>query len=149
MLRVVETGEESKTETRSALDELAREGARRMLAEALETEVAAYVERHRGQRDDEGHALVVRNGHGKSRTVTVGAGAIALAAPRVNDRRVVDGQRQKFTSEILPPYLRNRPTGDVMGARTGGVTVAGAETAVRLAATSSTTTFNVDVVFHN
>lgn len=106
MLRVVETHEESKAETRSALDDLAREGARRMLAEALEAEVAAYVERHRGHRDDSGHALVVRNGHGRPRKVTVGAGAIEVAAPRVNDRRVVDGKRQKFTSEILPPYLR-------------------------------------------
>ena len=106
MLRVVETHEESKSETRSALDELAREGARRMLAEALEAEVAAYVESHRGTRDEEGHALVVRNGHGRTRKVTVGSGTVEVAAPRVNDRRVVDGQRQRFTSEILPPYLR-------------------------------------------
>ena len=106
MLRVVETHEESKTEARSALDELAREGARRMLARALEAEVAAYVERHRGQRDEDGHALVVRNGRSRVRRVIVGAGPLEVAAPRVNDRRVVDGRRQKFTSEILPPYLR-------------------------------------------
>jgi hypothetical protein len=81
-----------------ALDELAREGARRMLVHALEAEVAAYIERHRGERDENGRALVVRYGHAEERQVTVGAGTIPVRAPRVNDKRVVDGERQKFTS---------------------------------------------------
>jgi hypothetical protein len=63
MLRIVEERDETKGEVRSPLDELAREGARRMLIEALEVEVEAYVERHRQERDDAGRALVVRNGH--------------------------------------------------------------------------------------
>ncbi len=91
------------------LDELAREGARRMLAVALEAEVAAYVERYRGERDEAGHALVVRNGKARPRRVTLGAGTVEVAAPRVNDRRVVEGTRQRFTSEILPPYMRRSP----------------------------------------
>jgi transposase-like protein len=106
MLKVVEESKETKGDSRSTLDELAREGARRMLAEALEAEVEAYLERHRGERDDEGRALVVRNGRARARKVTVGAGVLEVAAPRVNDRRVVDGERQKFVSGILPPYLR-------------------------------------------
>lgn len=106
MLRVVEPGDEAKGEVRSALDELALEGARRMLAEALEVEVEGYLERHRQERDGDGRALVVRNGQARERRVTVGSGTLAVRAPRVNDRRVVAGERQKFTSEILPPYLR-------------------------------------------
>ena len=77
MLRVA--GSESAHEEvdgRSLLDEIAREGARRMLVAALEAEVAAYLEAHREERDDDGHALVVRNGKGRTRKVTVGAGTI-------------------------------------------------------------------------
>ena len=73
MLRIVEAKDDAKGEVRSALDELAREGARRMLAEALEVEVDAYIERHRQERDDSGRALVVRNGHARERRVTVGS----------------------------------------------------------------------------
>lgn len=92
------------------LDEIAREGARRMLQAALEAEVAAYLERFRGERDERGHALVVRNGKARPRRVTLGAGTVEIAAPRVNDRRVNErGERQRFTSEILPPYMRRSP----------------------------------------
>jgi len=92
------------------LDELAREGARRMLMAALEEEVTAYVERHQADQDSQGHRLVVRNGTAKARKVTCGAGTIEVKAPRVNDKRVDEqGQRQKFTSYILPPYMRRSP----------------------------------------
>src|SRR5262245_52251255 len=106
MLRVAgDEAVDDGTDGRSLLDEIAREGARRMLLAALETEVAAYLEAHAAERDGDGHALVVRNGKGRTRHVTVGSGTIAVNAPRVNDRRVdVDGQRSKFTSRILPPY---------------------------------------------
>ena len=111
MLKVV--GDESaqgEVNGRSLLDEIAREGARRMLLAALETEVAAYLEAHREERDDEGHALVVRNGKGRTRRVTLGAGTIAVSAPRVNDRRTEhEGERRRFTSRILPPYMRRSP----------------------------------------
>jgi hypothetical protein len=106
MLRIVEQRDDAKGEVRSALDELAREGARQMLAEALEVEVGAYIERHRHERRADGRALVVRNGRAQERRVTVGSGTLTIRAPRVDDQRVVDGARQKFTSEILPPYLR-------------------------------------------
>ena len=106
MLRVVEERDEAKGEVRSALDELALEGAQRMLAAALEAEVEGYLERYRQERNRDGRALVVRNGHARERRVTVGSGTLTVRAPRVNDQRVVDGERQKFASEILPPYLR-------------------------------------------
>ena len=111
MLRLVENagGKEEAGESRS-LDELAREGARRMLVTALEAEVAQYLERYAGERDDQGHALVVRNGRSRARKVTLGAGTIEIQAPRVNDRRTdEDGERHRFTSEILPPYMRRSP----------------------------------------
>ena len=81
-----------------------------MLVAALETEVAAYLEAHRGERNEDDHALVVRNGKGRTRKVTVRAGTIAVSAPRVNDRRTdKDGERRRFTSRILPPYMRRSP----------------------------------------
>jgi hypothetical protein len=81
-----------------------------MLVAALEIEVAAYLEAHRGERDEDGHALVVHNGSGRTRKVTVGAGTIPVSAPRVNDRRTdQEGERRRFTSRILPPYMRRSP----------------------------------------
>jgi transposase-like protein len=93
-------------EITQSLDELAREGARRMIAAALEAEVAQYVEALRHHRDGNGHALVVRNGRSHhERTVQMGAGSIRIRAPRVNDRR----PDHTFTSRILPPYMRRSP----------------------------------------
>ncbi len=76
-----------------------------MLVSALDAEVAEYVERHRSDRDEEGRALVVRNGKARPRKVTMGSGTVEIAAPRVNDRR----ERDRFTSNILPPYMRWSP----------------------------------------
>lgn len=115
MLRVVDDAPRSEAELLlgSTLDELAREGARRMLMLALEAEVAAYVERHAGAVDAEGHRQVVRNGHARPRPVTLGCGTVEVSAPRVNDRRTdEEGNRQRFTSEILPPYMRRSPKVD-------------------------------------
>ena len=111
MLKIVENRDEWKAgEELLLLDEIAREGARRMLIEALKAEVDDYVERHRGERDEQGHALVVRNGRAPTRKVTLGAGTVELRAPRVNDRRRdKDSHRQRFTSHILPPYMRRSP----------------------------------------
>jgi hypothetical protein len=82
MLKVVENElRQEREREESALDRLAREGAQRMLAEALEAEVGAYVERFRSDRDERGRALVVRNARAPSRQVTVGAGALSVEAP--------------------------------------------------------------------
>jgi putative transposase len=88
-----------------SLDELAREGARRMIAAALELEVEEYIEKLRHLRDENGHALVVRNGKAEPRTVSLGAGPVEFQAPRVDDRR----SDHRFTSRILPPYMRRSP----------------------------------------
>jgi transposase-like protein len=111
MLKVVKDGSgEQAGELALNLDDLAREGARRMLAAALEAEASAYVERFSDQRDVDGHALVVRNGKARARRVTVGSGTLEITAPRVNDRRVdTEGKRKRFTSAILPPYMRRSP----------------------------------------
>jgi putative transposase len=93
-----------------ALDELAREGARRMIAAALRAEADEYVARYEDEIDDEGHLLVVRNGRARERKVTIGAGTIPVRAPRVNDKRVdEEGERQRFSSRILPAYARRSP----------------------------------------
>ena len=89
----------------SVLDEIARQGAQKMLHKALEREVTEYIERHKDERDQDGRALVVRNGRAKERKVTLGAGTVEVRAPRVNDRR----EGRQFTSSILPPYLRKSP----------------------------------------
>jgi len=111
MLRIVEERPEEKAgEVPALLDEIAREGARRMLLQALEAEVAAYLAAHAEARDEQGHRLVVRNGPARARQVTLGSGTVGVRAPRVNDRRVdEEGRRQRFTSAILPPYMRRSP----------------------------------------
>jgi transposase-like protein len=93
----------------SDLDEIAREGARRMLAQALEAEVADYIARNQ-ERDADGRALVVRNGKARPRQVTLGSGTVEVRAPRVDDRRETeDSSRHRFRSQILPPYMRRSP----------------------------------------
>jgi putative transposase len=92
-------------EITGSLDELARQGARRMILAALQLEVEQYVQELRHLRDELDHALVVRNGHARERTVQLGAGPIKLRAPRVDDRRL----DHRFTSKILPPYMRRSP----------------------------------------
>ena len=111
MLKVMDNGAgREAVEQVFELDEIARVGARRMLMAALEREAADYVERHRDQRDAEGRALVVHNGRAQARKLTLGAGTVELKAPRVNDRRRDEqGRRQRFTSRILPPYMRRSP----------------------------------------
>jgi transposase-like protein len=92
----------------SVLDELVREGARRMLAEALQAEVDAYIARFADVRGKKGHRLVVRNGCHRPRDVLTSAGSVEVTAPRVNDKRVDPdtGERQRFSSAILPAWAR-------------------------------------------
>ena len=94
MLSVV-ADEQARGELHVDLDELACEGARRMLAAALEAEVDDYLAAHAAERDEGGRRLVVRNGHAREREVTTVAGSIPVRAPQVDDRRVdpVSGER--------------------------------------------------------
>jgi transposase-like protein len=93
------------------IDELVREGARRMLAEALKAEVDAYIAAFADERDQAGHRLVVRNGYHAPREILTAAGAVEVKAPRVNDKRVEEttGERKRFSSAILPPWCRKTP----------------------------------------
>jgi transposase-like protein len=101
----------AKDGSSSLIDEIVREGARRMLAEALQAEVDAYVAQLAGERDENGRRLVVRNGYHQSREVLTSAGAVEVTAPRVNDKRTDadTGERKRFASAILPPWARKTP----------------------------------------
>ncbi|MBA3844877.1 MAG: IS256 family transposase [Actinobacteria bacterium] len=111
MLTVVQKENESNEASNSLLDEIVRDGARAMLAAALQAEVAAYIEAHADQVDEDGHRLVVRNGHHGAREVTTAAGAVPVRAPRVNDKRMDEttGERVRFSSAILPAWARKSP----------------------------------------
>ncbi len=105
------SGDGGSTVGGSLIDEIVREGARRILAAALEAEVAAYIAAHREEVDERGRRLVVRNGHAEPRRVLTSAGGVEVTAPRVNDKRVDEdtGQRQRFASAILPAWCRKSP----------------------------------------
>ncbi|MEM9294155.1 MAG: IS256 family transposase [Acidobacteriota bacterium] len=90
---------------RNALDEILREGARKMLTQAIQEEVDAYLERRNHLVDEKGHRLVVRNGTHPARDLQTPVGSIEVKQPRVRDRRARD-ERERFSSKILPPYLR-------------------------------------------
>jgi len=91
--------------SKDVLSDILRQGARNMLADAVEAEIADWMQAHACKRDDRGRRQVVRNGHMPERTILTGLGPVEVQQPRVHDRRP-PGQREKFCSQILPPYLR-------------------------------------------
>ena len=97
-------------ESKLALEEVLREGARKLLAEAIEAEVAEYIDRHAEAVGPDGRRLVVRNGHLPERELMTGIGPVKVRQPRVDDRR----KDRKFTSRILPPYMRRVPSLDAL-----------------------------------
>ena len=82
-----------------------------MLAEALQAEVDAYIAAHAAERDENGRRLVVRNGSDQPREALTSAGAVQVTVPRVNDKRTDPGtgERQRFSSAVLPPWCRKTP----------------------------------------
>ena len=110
MLKVV-ADEAVREDLAASLDEIVREGARRMLAAALEDEVAAYIAAHAGERDENGRRLVVRNGHARPRQVTTAAGAVEVRSPRVDDRRAdpVTGERAAVLLGDLAAVVPQEP----------------------------------------
>src|SRR5262249_51008071 len=90
---------------RDVLTDLLRHGARRLLAEAIEAEVAAWIDAHAHLKDASGRQQVVRNGHLPERTIQTGIGPVEVQQPRVRDRRPA-AEREVFTPAVLPPYLR-------------------------------------------
>lgn len=111
MLKLVHDASGDDTTGVSLLDEIVRDGARKMLAAALQAEVAAYIARFTDEVDEAGHRMVVRNGYHAPRQVTTAAGAVEVRQPRVNDRRTneVTGERERFASAILPAWARKSP----------------------------------------
>jgi len=105
-----EVAEQSVSETKSVLEEVIQQGAREMLLKAIEAEVAGYIDQHAHLRDEAGRRLVVRNGHLPEREILTGIGPIPVRQPRVNDKR----PEQKFTSRILPPFMRRVPSIDAL-----------------------------------
>ena len=95
--------------SKDVLTEILRGGAQKLLATAIEAEVAAYIDQHADQRDGNGHRLVVRNGHLPERAIQTGIGPVTVRQPRVDDRRTgQDGRGHRFTSKILPTLSKNR-----------------------------------------
>src|SRR6266571_5499895 len=111
MLKVVHDEAEPNEASGSVLDEIVRESARQMLAAALQAEVSAYIDAHAEEVDENGHRLVVRNGHHSEREVITAAGPVPVRAPRVNDKRTdpATGERKRFASAILPAWARKSP----------------------------------------
>jgi putative transposase len=107
------TGQHTVPDFGGLVDRLAREGARQMLAAALEAEVNDFLDRHSHLRDEQGRRQVVRNGRLPEREILTGAGPLPVSQPRVRDKR---GKRHPeavgFSSAILPPYLRRSSSVD-------------------------------------
>jgi len=91
--------------SRDALTDVLRAGAQQLLAQAIQAEVDAYLGARSELLDEAGRRQVVRNGYLPERTITTGVGPVGVKQPRVHDRRPPH-EREKFTSAILPPYLR-------------------------------------------
>jgi putative transposase len=96
----------ARLDQKSPLDELVREGARRMLQSAIDAEVEAFIAQHEDRRDARGRRLVVKNGSLPEREILTGAGAIPVTQGRVRDNTSDPEQRVTFTPSILPVYLR-------------------------------------------
>ena len=94
------------------LTEVLREGARALLAQAVEAEVTAFLSGHADKHTEDGRQRLVRHGHRPERAIMTGLGPVAVRAPRVRDRIGAGESRIRFTSAILPPYARrsNTPT---------------------------------------
>jgi putative transposase len=91
--------------TKDALTTILREGAQRMLAQAIDAEVTEWIAGHAHLTDKNGHRQVVRNGYLPKRTIITGVGPVEVQQPRVLDRRSHE-EDEPFSSKILPPYLR-------------------------------------------
>ena len=92
-------------DARDMLTPILREGAQKMLAMAIELEAQMWLEERASLIDENGHRLVVRNGHQPARSIQTGVGDVELVRPRIHDRRIGD-EHELFHSKILPPYLR-------------------------------------------
>ena len=107
--KVVSLEERAKDEQKPFLEQLLREGARKLLQAAIENEVTDYIQSHKDKRDEHGQRLVVRNGHLPERKLVSGVGPIPVRQPRVRHR-----DQGSFSSAILPKYMRRAPSVDAL-----------------------------------
>jgi putative transposase len=96
------------------LTEILRDGARALLAQAVEAEVGALLSRHADEVTDDGRQRLVRHGHLPEREIMTGIGAVAVRCPRVRDRVGQGSERIRFSSAILPPYARRSKSLEVL-----------------------------------
>lgn len=92
------------------LEQILREGARTLLLQAIENEVTEYIESFKSLKDESNKRIVTRNGYLPERAIQTGLGEIQIKQPRVRDKR----EGKKFTSQILPPYLRRTKSLDAL-----------------------------------
>lgn len=107
---ILEDKNRPSSEFKNSLEEVLREGARRLLSQAIENEVKEYIEQLKGLKTEENKSVVTRNGYLPERFIQTGLGEILVKQPRVRDKR----KGQKFTSHILPPYLRRTSSLDAL-----------------------------------
>jgi putative transposase len=97
-----------------SLTEILRNGARALLTQAVEAEVAEFLGHHAGLTTETGHQRVVRHGHLPERKIMTGIGQVAVRQPRVRDREAAEGERIRFSPTILPPYARRTKSLEVL-----------------------------------
>jgi len=104
--KLIELSEQGDDQFSDPLTDLIRNGARRIIEEALEIEIEQFVERFRDLRTANNKRRIIRNGHLPERGIVTGIGSVSVKAPRVRDRTPVASEKLQFNSEILPKYLR-------------------------------------------
>jgi len=111
--RKIEYVKEEPESAWSVLEQIARGGAQKVLQIALENEVEEYIQKHSNLTDEEGKRAVVKNGYMPERDIVTGMGPLTIKQPRVDDRSLgIQYSSQRFTSNILPRYLRRIPSID-------------------------------------
>ena len=108
--RKIEIVKEEPESAWSVLEQIARGGAQKMLKLALENEVEEYIQKHSEKVDMDGKRIVVKNGSMPKRDIVTGIGPLAITQPRVDDHRL--DSRERFSSSILPKYMRRIPSID-------------------------------------
>ena len=102
--------QKEQNDSKLVLEEIAREGARKMLAYALEEEINAHIEKHQHLTNEKGRRIVVRNGYNLEREILTGIGPLKIRQPRIDDRDIPEEER--FSCKILPRYMRRAPSID-------------------------------------
>ena len=97
-----------------SLTEILRSGARALLTQAVEAEVAEFLAKHTDLKTGTGHQRIVRHGHLPEREIMTGIGPVAVRQPRVRDREAAEGERIRYSPSILPRYARRSKSLEVL-----------------------------------